>query len=318
MTTGISSRPLRPEEQVQQLAELFNAAERAIGGDDWIVHDELHHELTYPGLDHARDTSLWEDEEGLLAYAYLHFRQGAEPDAFLRFRARPDAGGREVEPAIFDWAAARVAEARQERGIAYSFRCGAQSYDTARIALIEGQGFRPTRYFQRLSCPLDEQLAQPAFPAGYRLRNFAGEADLEPWAEMFNQSFVDHWNHEDLTPERLRYYLSEPGYRPDLDLIAIAADGTFAGFCTCALETAAQTGKDYDLGFIQVLGVRRGHRSLGLGRALLLAGMQRLREEGATVAALNVDAANPSGAGRLYAAVGFQLERAFILFSQEG
>jgi ribosomal protein S18 acetylase RimI-like enzyme len=59
-------------------------------------------------------------------------------------------------------------------------------------------------------------------------------------------------------------------------------------------------------GWIDLLGTRRGHRGIGLGRAMLLAGLQHLREEGADTAILGVDAENPTGALGLYEKVGFK------------
>ncbi|NEU75713.1 hypothetical protein PI95_024925 [Hassallia byssoidea VB512170] len=42
---------------------------------------------------------------------------------------------------------------------------------------------------------------------------------------MYNQTFIDEWNHSDLTVEYYKYLQSHPAYRPDLDLVAIAPDG---------------------------------------------------------------------------------------------
>ena len=54
-----------------------------------------------------------------------------------------------------------------------------------------------------------------------------------------------------------------------------------------------------------MLGTRRGHRKIGLGRAMLLAGLHWLKAQGVDTAVLGVDAENPTGALRLYELVGF-------------
>ncbi len=56
---------------------------------------------------------------------------------------------------------------------------------------------------------------------------------------------------------------------------------------------------------IDDLAVRSAYRRRGIGRALLLAGMRRIREEGYGAAALGVDADNPNQALKLYESVGF-------------
>jgi len=124
--------------------------------------------------------------------------------------------------------------------------------------------------------------------------------------EMFNQSFIDHWNHHDLTVESYRHWRSDPDYRPELDLIAVATDGTFAAFCYCHINPEDNKRKGRNEGWIGVLGTKRGFRKRGLGRAMLLAGMQRLKAAGVDTARLGVDSENPNGAGQLYESVGFR------------
>jgi ribosomal protein S18 acetylase RimI-like enzyme len=70
-------------------------------------------------------------------------------------------------------------------------------------------------------------------------------------------------------------------------------------------------------GEIGLLGTRRGFRKLGLGRAMLLAGMLALRSAGASTARLGVDAANPSGATRLYESVGFRNIHTHALYGRD-
>jgi mycothiol synthase len=55
-----------------------------------------------------------------------------------------------------------------------------------------------------------------------------------------------------------------------------------------------------------MLGTRRGFRRRGLGRAMLLAGMQRLWETGIDTVKLGVDTQNPNQALNLYESVGFR------------
>ncbi|WP_371357296.1 GNAT family N-acetyltransferase [Hydrocoleum sp. CS-953] len=66
-----------------------------------------------------------------------------------------------------------------------------------------------------------------------------------------------------------------------------------------------------------ILGTRRGFRKRGLGKAMLLSGMQRLRDVGMDKALLGVDAENPSGATRLYESVGFRKVHTNIFYVKE-
>ena len=152
---------------------------------------------------------------------------------------------------------------------------------------------------------LAEPIPEPQFPAGFTLRD-AGHQDTEAWVQMFNQTFIDHWNHHDLTVESAEYTLTKPNYKPELDLVAVDSDRTFAAFCFCAIhpEDNDRTGRKE--GWIGSLGTRRGFRKMGLARAMLLSGMHQLKAAGMDTAKLGVDTQNPNNALWLYESVGFE------------
>ncbi|BDA68429.1 hypothetical protein CAL7716_025950 [Calothrix sp. PCC 7716] len=83
-------------------------------------------------------------------------------------------------------------------------------------------------------------------------------------------------------------------------------DDTFVAQCYCYInpESNARTGRNE--GNVGILGVRRGFRKIGLGRAMLLSGLHCLKQAGVDTVRLGVDADNPNGALRLYESVGFQ------------
>src|SRR6266702_4751604 len=91
----------------------------------------------------------------------------------------------------------------------------------------------------------------------------------------------------------------------DLDLIAVDAAGTFAAFCLCELTGVADSDGEYTVGEIGVIGTRPTHQGRGLGLALLLTGMHRLKERGATGVFLETELAE-TPALRLFTSVGFR------------
>jgi mycothiol synthase len=164
---------------------------------------------------------------------------------------------------------------------------------------------------------LSEPIPEPQLPAGFTLRTMREEDSLQCRVDMFNGSFIDHWNHHPLTAEQLEYYLSDPNYQRQRDLIAMSEDGTFAAFCYCHISAEENQRSGHAEGWIGTLGTRRGYRRLGLGRAMLLAGLRRLQDDGMSTALLGVDAQNPNGALKLYEGVGFEQIRKTILYSKE-
>ena len=62
-------------------------------------------------------------------------------------------------------------------------------------------------------------------------------------------------------------------------------------------------------GFLKDLAVREAERGRGLGAALVQQGLAEFARRGVAAVELKVDAANPTGAVRLYERLGFVLER---------
>ena len=67
-------------------------------------------------------------------------------------------------------------------------------------------------------------------------------------------------------------------------------------------------------GWVGVLGVRRPWRRRGLATALLYASFREIRSRGKPMAKLGVDAANPTGATRLYESVGMRIVNEFAAY----
>jgi mycothiol synthase len=213
------------------------------------------------------------------------------------------------------WGEQRTRQVAQERGVRLRFRIVAHASEPERVAMIERSGFAVDRYFQRMARPLDAPIAAPQLPERFRLAE--GPHDPADWAALFNESFVDHWNHEPWTAAKVQHWQGEPSYRADLDLVAVAPDGTLAAFCWGGLDSAANTTSGRNEGRIGLLGTRRGYRGIGLGRSILLAGLRALAAAGAESAWLSVDADSPTGATRLYESAGFRTTLTRMLYGKD-
>jgi mycothiol synthase len=206
----------------------------------------------------------------------------------------------------------------QERGVPGFIQSGLRyttpEYIAYRQGIMDAHGYTPTRYFFDMIRPLTDPIPEPQFPAGYTLTHLPGDDDIPRWVDAFNQSFIDHWDFHPLTEEQARHWLSSTKYIPEGNLIAEAADGTLAAFCLCWIDPDDNARNARSEGWISDLGTRRGHRKIGLGRAMLLAGMHWLKAQGLDTARLGVDAENPSGALRLYESVGFTVRHKTAMY----
>lgn len=318
--TTLTARPYTGEEDLPLLVDLINLCDTVDQTEEGTSVEELREEFSSPTVDLARDLRLWESADGaVIGFGQLWIPPTGEViDGYLWFRVHPEHRDGSVDDEIIAWGEQRILEVGQERQVTVSLRSGVRSDSAQRIALLERHGFTVSRYFLRMIRPLSEPLPEDVpLPEGFTLRHLAGPEEVPAWVELFNLSFIDHWNHHPLTVEDRLHWLSEASYRAEQDLIIVAPDGTFAAFCKCLINDEHNKRNGTNEGYISLLGTRRGYRKLGLGRAILLAGLRRLKQDGVDIAQLGVDADSPTGATRLYESVGFARSLTFINYVKQ-
>ena len=88
-----------------------------------------------------------------------------------------------------------------------------------------------------------------------------------------------------------------PLYRRDLDIVAVASEGELASFCTVWFDDVTRTGA------FEPVGTSPKYQKMGLGKAVMTEGLQRLKRLGATLA--TVSSFTPP-AHALYSSMGFK------------
>jgi mycothiol synthase len=240
-------------------------------------------------------TMRWEEADGsFVAYALM-----APPSTVLTFQVHPQAFDCSLEAQVLAWALERMQVQARQRGRTFSLWCRCHEHETERRLLQEEAAFKPLPARDlRLVRSLDIPLSAARLPAGIILRQGVhGEEELEQYQDLHRAVF-------DGIGMGLDYHQS-PVYEPDLDLVAVDATGTFAAFCLCELTEVADGTGEYTAGEIGVIGTRLTHQRRGLGRALLLTGLQLLKECGTTRVFLETELAE-TPALRLFTSIGFQ------------
>jgi len=311
MTNTLLSRAYAGEVDLETIAAFLNLVEAHDLVEEGSSVAELREEFNEPSFDPVNGLRLYTNAQGeLVGFAQLYFAaDSADNDGFLWFKVHPAYRTEQIEPLMFAWAAEQLRQRGREK-----LRVMAHDKETERQSLIARHGFLPVRYFLWMHRALTEPMPAPLFPQGYQLH--AGDHDPQAWADLYNDSFADHYNFYPRDAEFVRHWQRDPDYRSDLNLVVIAPDGTLTAFAWCHIHAERNKRSGRLDGTIGVLGTRPGHRRLGLGRALLLTGMQRLRNVGMTNADLGVDAASPTGANMLYASVGFKTAYSRVLYSR--
>ncbi len=164
----------------------------------------------------------------------------------------------------------------------------------ARVA--DARGYQKQRLLWQLRRPLTA--FEPAhWPDGIALRTFRVGADEPAWLAVNAAAFAHHpeqggWQLDDLVARE-----GEPWFDPSGFLIA-DRDGEMLGFHWTKRHPDA-------IGEVYVLAVSPSAQGLGLGRALLDAGLDHLLRGGSTEAMLYVDDSNAT-AVQLYEKNGFR------------
>ena len=236
---------------------------------------------------------LWFSGGDLVAWGWAQLPRRDGAAAYLAYQVDPDHAGLVDE--VIGWFDATAGEtertvlpgAADEFGLA---RWAAHGYRPDEVALADDGTW--TMLTERDLASLDE----PVLPDGYRFRT-AGEAG--PAAAV--QVHRDAWPSSTYSAEAYEGVRQAPGYRGDLHVLVEAPDGTMAASAILWLD---EVNKSVEF---EPVGTHPGHRRRGLGRALMLHGMHRGRDAGATHATVAcLGAPGQPKARGLYFGVGFR------------
>ena len=153
----------------------------------------------------------------------------------------------------------------------------------------------------------------PEWPAGYSRRTFVPGQDEHTAVQLENVSFQDEWEYTPVETGEIQGFVRSPSFRADGVIFAVH-DGQVVGECWNWIDEGEHSAQAEERrGDVWCLCVHPQHRRQGLGRALLLAGVQWLREQGVTAVYLAVDGANER-AKNLYESVGFVTRRTDVWY----
>ena len=163
-------------------------------------------------------------------------------------------------------------------------------------APLEARGYQvddSDGWLHHLVADLEREPAEPVLPAGYRLAS-VDEALLASRVDAHRSAFEP----SRVTVASYRTVTETPPYRAELDVVAVADDGTVASYALAWLDEANGIGE------LEPVGTHAEHRRRGLARAVCTEALRRLRAAGAHTCL--VYSVGGSDATALYESVGFR------------
>ena len=233
---------------------------------------------------------LWETEDRKLVGAVHPEGTG---DAHLELH--PDY--RHIEEDMIAWAEEHLSRSTDD-GQRRQLSIFVFDYDLPRRGILEKRGYEKTPsggVTRRLRFG-NEPYPQPIIADGYILRTTRpqDDSDCQGIADILNAAFNRDFH---IAGEFRSLAIHAPCFRQDLDLVAVAPDGSFAAYVGAPYNEANQ------YGVFEPVCTHPDHQRKGLARTLMLEALHRLKALGATD--VYVGTGDQVAANRLYDSIGF-------------
>ncbi len=267
----LTSRLYQDERDLIQMYTLLMEARTL--ADDWryahVGELSFHYFMIACHLDAQQHIRLWSDGEGLVAYALL----GEDP-AF-DVQVFPGYEWRGIEEEALSWAEARVGELRRQDAKRW---VAAWSPAPGRTTLGASHSWEPHGFLYRgdfaevnLLRLLDDPLRSYPCRTVTRCAQWT-DGPARPARSARREVWLP-WTDGEVSDEDYARFMRLPGYERELDIVAVAPDGTVAAFANGWLDPLNRIG---DFG-----PVGRGRLCrLGLTRLVLLEGLRRMKAAG--------------------------------------
>lgn len=302
LPAGYVVRAPRPDE-VAAVAALVAATDIAAFGAVNYSVEELASD--WDDLDLARDAWVVVAPDGSIAgygAVWVEAPGLIETDAYVH----PAQTGRGIGTRLV-----RVTEARARESLPLAppdarvvIRNSIYATNQAASDLLRGEGYAPARYFWHMIGDLDTPPPAPVWPPGIRVRAGVRGEDERLFYRVWDEAWHDHWGH---VPTTFEAWLPPKDYDPSLWFVAFDGDEP-AGVAICRYHL--------EMGKVRALAVRRPWRRRGLGTALLQHAFAEFYRRGTRRVTLDVDAASPTGATRIYERAGMRVATEYATFEK--
>jgi mycothiol synthase len=302
-------RPFQDEHDLSAMCEVLVQGRRAENGAYYVHTGDIKWWLYYPPLegDFWKHIYLWDDPEKrgrLLGWALI------SPDwVGLDVYVQPELRGSIFARDMYLWAEERATQVARQKGKQNIYALWVSHEDEFLVEHFTQRGFRLRRGMTHMTRTLKEKVQVTKPVRGFVLRDCGGEPEVRKRARAQYGAFGSKAPFAQYEG-RFRNFMRSPVYQPELDIVAVAADGQIGAFCIIWIDLANQ------VGLFEPVGTHPDFQRRGLARAVLYEGLHRMQEYGMRSAIVSTYEDN-FAAIKLYEAVGFQVMNQLGTFEKD-
>jgi len=301
-------RRYETERDLTRMLALLQVGRAANNGSYYPHVGDVQWWLYYPPLGSSwwPHIYLWDDPAGnrLLGWALLE-PHGESFDVYYQ----PELHGTETAAAMLAWAEEAAVSRARAAGHHETGMFWVVPEDGFRIGWLEERGYRVTARDVALVRSLEEPVADASVPQGFVVRPCRGieEVEARAWAQY--GAFGSSARFEDYVL-RFTALMQSPAYSPGADIVAAAPDGRIAAFCITWMDAVNR------VSLFEPVGAHPDFQRKGLGKAVMLEALRRLREHGMQKVIV-CTAHDNAPALSLYASVGFRPYSEFRFYARD-
>lgn len=190
----------------------------------------------------------------------------------------------ELETEIVQWGVICIKRRNAETGTDNTLDGTCSANDSHRSSLLRKHGFlleevRSLHY----SRPLSQRIIEYPLPLGFSIRCVKGKDEVEQLVALHRAAFGT----DNMTIEYRIAMMDTPQYVREMDLVAVTPNDELSAFCVCGFDDP-----DKSVGYTDPIGTHPSYQRMGLGKALVSAGLIALKKAGANTVRLGTSSKN--------------------------
>jgi GNAT superfamily N-acetyltransferase len=224
-------------------------------------------------------TRIWKQDNQIVGFAFVDEYNNLWFETETEFALLD-----ELETEIIEWGVTCIKRHNAEMGTDDTIDCTCNADDSHRLSVLRKHGFAPEQVRSlQYSHLLKKPIIKDPLPSGFSIRPVKGKDEVEQLVALQRAAFGT----KKMTVEYRLAMMSAAQYIRELDLVAVTPNDELTAFCVCGFDDP-----DKKIGYTDPIGTHPSYQRLGLGRALVSAGLIALKNAGANSVRLGTSSDN--------------------------